>query len=413
MASGMSSSATVASRQSRRRGPPLNGLPEIDGKRGTLLPGLVDLHTHTSASADRPDRFALPDVDGTLAAFLYAGVTTVLDLGGLSPDVFRERAEVAAGTRLGPRVYAAGPIFTAPGGHPVEMMRIFLPWYLRWYVIPRATRQVATVAEGRAAVAALLAERPDILKLTIDAGVSAVPCLSPESMKAIVDVGHAAGVRSIAHIGSAAEAEAALRAGVDALAHAPWRDELSDTAVASIAERHVAVVPTLAIWDLVAADRVSADDFLPIERAVMSADLMTSLLTPASTEIADLAAVRRAAAAGHAARLGNVAKLHAAGATILAGSDACNPGDLPGGGLHLELTKLVGAGLTPGEALRAATWTNAHFLAGDDADFGEIAVGKRADLVLVAGNPTADIRELGHIAEVILDGTVLVRHTRP
>ena len=75
--------------------------------------------------------------------------------------------------------------------------------------------------------------------------------------------------------------------------------------------------------------------------------------------------------------------------------------------------ELVEAGLTPGEALRAATWENARFLAGESADFGEIAVGKRADLVLVAGDPTARIGELGRITHVVLDGAVLERRARP
>jgi len=391
------------------RGAQAQGIPELDGKGGTLLPGLVDVHTHTSGSAYRPDHVGLPDVEGNLAAYLYAGVTTALDLGGLTPDVFREREDVASGGTLGPHLYIAGPIFTAPGGHPVEVFDKFFPWYLRWYVIPRATREVADPADGRAAVRALVGDRPDILKLAIDAGTGEVPCLAPDVVAAIVETGHAAGIRSIAHVGSNAEALTALRAGVDALAHAPWRDELTDETVALLASRHVPVVPTLAIWDLLAADRVSAGDFLPIERAVASEDLMSALLSPAPAEDDGTRALRKLAADGHAARQRNVAKLRAAGVTLLAGSDACNPGDLPGGSFHLELAKLVAAGLTPGEALRAATWTNAHFLAGDTADFGEIAVGKRADLVLVAGDPTARIDDLGHIADVVLDGMVLVR----
>jgi imidazolonepropionase-like amidohydrolase len=387
-------------------------LRTIDGKGGTLLPGLVDVHTHTGGSADRIDKVSLPDLDANLAAYLYAGVTTVLDLGGLTPDVFQARTDISTGKRLGPHMYAAGPIFTAPGGHPVEVFRAVLPWYLRWYVIPRAAREITLPDDGRAAVRTLLAERPDILKLAIDAGAGGVPCLTPEATAAIIETGHKAGVRSIAHIGSNAEAEMAVRAGVDALAHAPWRDELSDGVVRLIVDRHVAVVPTLSVWDLVAADRVSADDFLPIERAIASDALMTSLLTPNPNEDPAMLAVRRAAADGHAARQRNVAKLRAAGATILVGSDACNAGDLPGGTFHLELGKLVAAGMSPADALRAATWTNARFLAGDGADFGEIAPGKRADLLLVAGDPTTNIAELQRISEVVLDGMVLVRRAK-
>src|SRR5262249_52192141 len=237
-----------------------SGLTELDGRGGTLLPGLVDVHTHVGSAPNPPGQAgALPAPQPNLAAFLYAGVTTVLDLGNLAPAVFRERDRVASGAELGPRIYAAGPVFTAPGGHPAEVLRAWLPWYLRWYVVPRATREVATPADGRAAVAALLPERPDILKLAIDAGADGdAPGFSVETIAAITAAGHAAGVRSIAHIGSSAEALDAVRGGVDALAHAPWRDELTDETVAAIAAAHVAVVPTLAIWDVGGEPRTRA-----------------------------------------------------------------------------------------------------------------------------------------------------------
>jgi len=390
------------------------GVPAIDGAGGTLLPGLVDVHTHTGSTPGPLWRVnTLPDVADNLGAFLYAGVTTVLDLGGLTPEVFRERERLATGAALGPRLYAAGPVFTAPGGHPAEVLRAALPWYLRWYVLPRATREVATPEDGEHAVAALLAERPDVLKLAIDAGAREdVPRLSPETIAAVTAAGHAAGVRSIAHIGSSAEAIDAVRGGVDALAHAPWREELTDEAVATIAAARIPVVVTLAVWDVGGEPRTAVADFLPIEREVAHPDVLAALVAPPPSLDAATMAFLHAAAAAHDARRRNVARLRAAGVPVLAGSDACNPGQFPGAGLHLELTKLVQAGLTPGEALRAATWENARFLAGDAADFGEVAVGKRADLVLVDGDPTARIEDLGRIARVVLGGTVLVRHRR-
>jgi len=390
------------------------GFPEVDGRGGTLLPGLVDVHTHTGSSPRPPGQVTeLPDVEDNLAAFLYAGVTTVLDLGSLTPAVFRERERVATGAHLGPRLYAAGPVFTAPGGHPAEVLRAWLPWYLRWYVVPRATREVATPDEARRAVAALAPEHPDVLKITIDAGaLGDVPRLAPETIAAIIAAGHANGLRSIAHIGSSAEAIDALRGGIDALAHAPWREELTDEAVIMIVRAHVPVVVTLAGWDLAGTPRTRESDFLPIEREVARPDVVAALLAPPPPPDPATAAFLRAAAAAHDARRRNVARLQAANVPILAGSDACNPGNFPGAGLHLELAKLVEAGLTPGEALRAATWENARFLAGPTADFGEIAVGKRANLVLVAGDPTARIEELGRIEHVVLDGVDLVRRAR-
>src|SRR5207245_11417640 len=160
--------------------------------------GLADAPTHTGPTANPPWQISrLPNFDANLAAFLYAGVTTVLDLGNLTPAVFRERERLATGALLGPRLYAAGPVFTAPGGHPAEVLRAWLPWYLRWYVLPRATREVATPEDGRRAVAALPPGRPDILKLAIDGGArDDVPRLTPETIAAVTAAGHAAGVRS-------------------------------------------------------------------------------------------------------------------------------------------------------------------------------------------------------------------------
>jgi imidazolonepropionase-like amidohydrolase len=392
-------------------GVPAHGVPEIDGGGGTLLPGLIDVHTHTGSTPQPPSQIgSLPDVDENLAAFLDAGVTTVLDLGSLSPAVFRTRARVGSGATLGPHLLAAGPVFTSPGGHPAEVLRAWLPWYLRWYVVPRATREVGTPEEARRAVEALLPERPDILKIAVDAGATGeVPRLGVETMAAIADAGHRAGVRSIAHVGSSVEARDAVQAGVDALAHEPWRDELSDDAIAAIVAAHVPVVVTLAIWDVAGTPRRDANEFLPIEREVARPDVVAALLAPAPAPDAATAAFMRAAVAGHEARRRNVARLREAGVVVLAGSDACNPGQFPGAGLHLELAKLVDAGLPPGDALRAATWENARFLGGEDADFGEIAVGKRADLLLVAGDPTRRIADLGAIRAVVLDGAVLER----
>ena len=94
----------------------------------------------------------------------------------------------------------------------------------------------------------------------------------------------------------------------------------------------------------------------------------------------------------------NVRRLHAAGVTILAGSDPQN-GVFPGAAMHRELALLVAAGLTPAEAIRAATLLPARFLTQSETpEFGEIAVGRRADLLLVDGDPTADLEALARSA---------------
>lgn len=387
-------------------------LPQTDGRGGVLLPGLVDVHAHASAAPSPPWQGDLPRIDENLGAYLYAGVTTVLDAGSLSPAVFHLRDELRSGKKLGPHFYAAAPMLTSPNGHPTNLMRAWLPWYLRWYVVSHLTRELATPADAERAVSALLAERPDVLKIAVDE-TDGVP-LATDVIAAIATAGHAHGVRTVAHIGSSRDAVAAVRGGVDALYHEPYLEEMSDEAVAAVAGAHLPVVVTLAVWDAVERlGTLAENDLRPIEREVLAADVVTALRTaPTSDAFRDLEAQRRKIAAAHAARRRSVAKLRAAGVTILAGSDAANPGDAPGAGLDCEIEKLVEAGLTPGEALRTATWENARFLAGDAADFGEIVPGKRADLLLVAGDPLADVTALERIDGVWLDGTALVRHPR-
>jgi imidazolonepropionase-like amidohydrolase len=150
-----------------------------------------------------------------------------------------------------------------------------------------------------------------------------------------------------------------------------------------------------------------------LERDVAKPAVLDALVTaPASWSTGQSADVLHMLAAAHAARRRNVQKLRAAGITILAGSDAVNLGQFPGAGLHVELDKLVEAGMTPGEALKAATYDNARFLEGATPEAGEVAAGRRADLVLLDGDPTADIAALDRITRVFLGGVELERHPR-
>ena len=105
----------------------------------------------------------------------------------------------------------------------------------------------------------------------------------------------------------------------------------------------------------------------------------------------------------------NVRRLHETGVTILAGSDM-QTGVFPGAGLHRELHLLAESGLTPAQAIRSATLDAARFLAdGKEPDFGVVAEGKRADLLLVDGDPTQDLDALARIRAVIKGGVVLER----
>ncbi|HEY2387503.1 MAG TPA: amidohydrolase family protein [Candidatus Binatia bacterium] len=388
------------------------GMLQIDGANRTLLPGLIDVHGHVGTGTAPPWVNDWPDAKRNMQAYLYCGITTVLDPADLASDAFSRRDAVARGEQLGPRIYAAGPMFTAPGGHPVPAVRTLTPWWLRWYVVPRISRQVANAAEARAAVDALAPMHPDVIKVTVDAVPLDAPILDADTLRAIVDEARARGIRTVAHIGTTADALEAADAGVAAWMHGVYKERIPDEAIPRFVAAHIPEVATITVFDSYADLYEQRRETTALERETVPPGILDSLLQrPAGYRPGpEYEAYLPLLAATRDARRDNVGRLHAAGVTILAGSDT-QTGVFPGAALHRELAALVSAGLTPAEALRAATGDAARFVANSpDPDFGTIATGKRADLLLVEGDPTAEIANVSRIAAVLLGGAVLVRH---
>ncbi|GAA4104698.1 amidohydrolase family protein [Actinomadura miaoliensis] len=322
----------------------------VDGIGRTLLPGLIDAHTHT--------------FDGDLATALRYGVTTELDMFCLPGNLARQR-KLAAERDDVADLRSAGVLATAPGGHPTGVMTAMADQ------LPGAPDAVgpfdtiSSAAEAEAFVAARVAEGSDYLKIVIDdgsTGWSPVPTLGRDTATALVEAARAAGLRSIAHVATAADAAIALDAGVDGLGHV-WSDAApgdpaADRLIERIAEQDVFVITTLAYIEV-----VGENDPGRAQRA------------------------KRVAGA-----------LHRAGVPLLAGTDATPFAPGHGDGLHRELELLTGAGLTPLEALTASTSVTADRFGLTDR--GRVAPGLRADLVLVEGDPTRDITATRDIRDV-------------
>ncbi len=401
--------ADIVSRGSR----PTPGEVVIDGTSLVLMPGLIDVHGHTGGNSAPPWSAAsrFPDPVRNLQSYLYAGVTTVLDPGDLAPDVFERRAAVARGDLLGPTIFAAGPLFTAPGGHPTGALHALLPWWSRWYVQSRMTRVVATPAEARAAVAALLPSKPDVIKVAVDAVPLGAPVLGGDVLRAIVDEARAHGVRTVAHIGTVADALAASDAGVAAWMHGVYKERIPDELVARFVAARIPYVATIFVFDDYADIYERTRKTTELERETVPADVLASFDAPgAEAQVPEFVAFFKLLAATREARCDNVRRLNAAGVRILAGADA-QLGVFPGPGLHREIAALIRCGLSPSQALQAATSAAARFVSGqEEPDFGIVRVGSRADLVIVNGNPLAEPRALDDIRYVIKDGWVLERH---
>lgn len=391
---------------------PAEGELVIDGSGRILMPGLVDVHGHTGSSSapswSSAGRF--PDPERNLQSYLYAGVTTVFDPGDLAPAVFERRAAVASGDLLGPQIFAAGPIFTTPGGHPVGALQ-GVPWWIRWYVQPRITREVATPAAARAAVAEILESRPDFIKVAIDAVPLDAPLLGGEVLRAVVEEAGAHGVRTVAHVGTVADALAAADAGVAAWMHGVYKERIPDEMIPRFKAADIPYVATSFVFDdyadLAAGTRTST----ALERETVPAEVLASLsAVPKDALPGEFTEFLKLLAATREARCDNLRRLSQAGVRILAGADA-QLGVFPGSSLHREIAGLIRCGVSPFNALQAATSAAARFVTGqDEPEFGIVLEGRRADLLLVNGNPLIEPAALHDIVLVIKDGRVLERH---
>jgi imidazolonepropionase-like amidohydrolase len=352
----------------------------IDGKGKTLLPGLIDAHTHAYGNR-------------ALYQAVAFGVTTEIEMFGDPRRIRALREADARGER--PReaaLWSAGILATAPGGHGTE------------YGFPIPT--LRTPEEADAFVAARVSEGSDFLKIVIDDGAwfrgKPNPTLDPATVLALVGAAHARGLLAVAHIGTQKDAQAAIDAGVDGLAHLFVDQPPDDGFAASVAAHHAFVIPTLGVLAVVtgAPDASTWADHDEAFAGLLDPSELERLharfpLTPAKAKLA------------HAEQ--TVAKLVALHVPVLAGTDARNPGVVHGASLHRELELLVHAGLTPTEALAAATSAPARSFRLEDR--GRIAPGLRADLLLVEGDPTADVRATRRIVGVWRAGVRTPRAT--
>jgi len=216
----------------------------------------------------------------------------------------------------------------------------------------------------------------------------------------------------VAHIGRFADARDAAQAGVAAWVHGVYAETLDEPDVRELAGFGIPMAPTLVAFESYALVNDFARVATPLEREIAPAELLQAFneppedLAPYDSFQPFLRLLREQRQVGRA----NVRRLHEAGVVILAGSDT-QSGVIPGAGLHRELALLVEAGLTPAEALRAATLDPARFLEQtEDPDVGQVREGKRADLLLVEGDPTRDIAAASRIRAVIQAGVRVERY---
>ena len=252
----------------------------IPGSGATLVPGLVDMHGHVYASSNPVWAGGLPDPEANLRAYLYSGVTTVFDPGDSSRDAFERRERVARGELVGPHIYTAGPIHTAPDGHPIALVREFAPWWIGWYLAPRVAVAVDSPEEANRAIDRLAEHHPDAVKIAIDEIPLGAPRMRPEVARAIAERARSHGLRTVAHIGTTRDAVIAAESGVALWMHGVYKERIPDDQIAVLASYHIPMVATIEVFDSYARLRSGPREATALERETVPAALLDSFYPP-------------------------------------------------------------------------------------------------------------------------------------
>ena len=345
-----------------------------------------------------------------MKAYLYSGVTTIFDPSDSSDEAYVRPEKIANGEMIGPRIFTAGRIITDPHGHPRALVQQLAPWWIKWYLVSEVGTGVETIEQAQQAVDQRIDAGADAIKIVVDSIPLDAPKLNDELTRAIVDRAKQRGIRTVAHIGTTDDAIAAAQAGVSLWVHGVYKERINDEDIKTLVDFDIPMVTTSEVFNRYGRAVDGPINATVLEQQTVAPSVLASFYpVPDDFDPGALLSWVELMHETTVTRLENVSRLHQAGMTILAGSDT-QSGVFPGAGLHRELANLVDAGMTPAEAIRAATYDSARFLAdGEEPDYGLIAVGKKADLILVAGDPTQDITVLQNIREVIYDGILLDR----
>ena len=373
----------------------LNGR-RIDGRGKYLIPGLMDVHIHLRGGFEpgpTPDSEPLPPnrQEGVeaLASFLYAGVTTVVDVGNRPEHILPLRADERASRILSPRIFATGNLITYPGSHG-----------------DRIAVRISDFEKDKELLDQHIAQQqPDILKLTLEeegwGSRPMIPLMPVELLSKIIRYYNLHGIRTTVHVSSELRALEAIYAGSDTLAHPVIQGPVSESFVKLMAAKKTPFASTLTIGDNYNR-LVDHPEYLdqPLYVASFSAAERAQLKTQTRAEWKTRSWTAWMKVMNPIAQE-NVRKIHAAGGVVACGTDASS-----GAATHRELELLAAAGIPPLDVIRIATYNSAVFL-GKAEQLGSIETGKLADLVLLSKDPAADINNAKSIVFVMKGGRMI------
>ncbi|MEY4635751.1 MAG: hypothetical protein RJA55_1549 [Acidobacteriota bacterium] len=365
---------------------------DLAGK--TVMPALIGTHGHPGFQQGlsySAANYTRETVISDLARALYFGVSVVQSQGIETGDLlYQLRSEQAAASPAVARLQVTGRGIGSPNAGPGGAAYAGFAY------------EVTTEAAGRQAVAELAARRVDMVKIWVDDRNGRAPKLSAPVYRAIIDEAHQRRLRVIAHVFYHADAVDLVEAGIDAFAHMVRDTVMSDALVAAIVKKNVVVMgnlttplkPTLAAtppW-LTAGDPMMA--LLAPTVGVPVIERMRAYYAKREPKAVDAARQR------YGILRQSLARLAAAGAQVVLGADTGLEDHHFGFAEQLELQAMVEAGMSPSQAIVAATSRAAAFV--NRYDTGALAAGKRADFLVLDANPLDDITNTRRISGIVI-----------
>ena len=371
------------------------GSVRIDLSGKTVMPALINTHGHPGFQKGLTygrENYTRDTYLDDLNRAAYYGVRVVMSQGIDPGDLAYEvRRDQETGRADGARLLIAGRGIGAPNAGPGAAAYQGIAY------------EVTTAKEGRAAVGELAAKRVDFVKIWVDDRGGRAPRMPPPVYRAIIDEGHRRGLKVNAHVFYHDDAVGLVEAGIDGLAHLVRDREMDGDLIGAIVRRGVYVMPNLSGAERGTHSTVPAWFGEP--------GLMTLFRESTPVPVVDrirASFTSRDASAASAARARymilqrSLAALNKAGARIILGCDTGLEDHLFGYAEQRELAEMVAAGMSPAQVIVAATSRSAEYLG--LRNMGTLAPGKRADFIVLRGNPLEDMRQTRSIDSVYFDG---------
>jgi imidazolonepropionase-like amidohydrolase len=373
---------------------------DLTGK--TVMPAMINVHVHigyegyTSWGAEN---YTPQNVLDHLQREAFYGVAVTQSVGSSPTDAsIQFQRDQQAGKFPPASRFFFMPGMAPPNGGPDAVLREATSAL-------HVVSEVSTAQEARAAVQGMAAKNIKNVKMWVDDRRGTYPKMPPEVYAAIIDEAHKHGMMVHAHATTLPDQKAVVRAGADVLVHMVQNEKLDDEYLALLKEKKPYWATVIGLGDPTA---VCAHD--PFFEQALPATVIANIR--ATTRLVDLphpgltancAPPGPNAATREAILAYNFPRMISSGARIVLGTDTgIEPGHTFGSGEHVELARWVQLGLTPSQAIVAATQRPAELMGLKDS--GTLAVGKRADFLVLDANPLEDIRNTRRISSVYLDG---------